>query len=432
VKLARLRLLSIACVTLAPLLIVATSSAATKAHAHPHAGSSSGDAPASLVIGKVLSPALLTSAGLSSSPVEDDGGASAEGAFTTQASLATTAGHLSLDLSSFPNVGEAKEAYQNLTSAPAGGAGEITEPLAGSGFVATTVGLDTYLRKGSQVLSIVGELSSAANSSLAQQKEQGTLGQSSIDAANASVQKVTQALATGLAAKISGNPVVNAASLTYFPPGSVNPCGVKASSLNNGDIHVSSQPVVSDTPPALECVYTFIGKSQGEPGTGQLAVYTLTDVQAAAAASPFTLKSAFAQTGPGGGGGSGNGGGGGGASGDSGSSGGGATNAVSSATDGPISANGTTSGEPDYTILDDLPKDGDVSKLLITLDDVASTYVVDRHHCTLEIAQMADDLIDEQAGHHVSAVSPAGQAIVQKIGDDIAAWCKQEAGGGDQ
>ena len=143
----------------------------------------------------------------------------------------------------------------------------------------------------------------------------------------------------------------------------MNPCSVRASSLSNGDIHVTSQPALSDTQPSLECVYTFTGRSAGEAGTGQLAVYTLTDRQASAAMPPTTVDAAFSGAG---------------------TSGGQTSGATSSATDGTLSANGTTSGEPDYAELATLTTPpNEVSRLLVRVSDEASSFRIDQYTAKL-------------------------------------------------
>lgn len=271
--------------------------------------------------------------------------------------------------------------------------------------------LSTYVRRGSEILSITGQLS-ATNNTLAQAKESGTLDQSTIDAANAAVQKDARTLASVIGHRLSGHPLPSG-TITYFPPGSVNPCSVRASSLNNGDIHVTSQPTLSDTPPALECVYTFTGKGAGEAGTGQLAVYTLTDRQASSAVPQTTVDAAFSGTG---------------------TSGGQTNGATSSATVGSLSANGTTSGEPDYSELATLTAPtGAVSKLLIKVSDEASSYFVDLHDCANEIGQMLIDMVkDANANGHsiISQLGPSAAAAAEdQLAKDIADWCSKVAAG---
>jgi hypothetical protein len=371
--------------------------------------SSSGNAPASLVIAKLLSPSVLRSAGLSASGVEDDGGAQQEGMFMTQAGTTTSAGTFLVDLATYQSNAAAKTVYKEFAIS----AGSTPRPLTGAGDQATTVNLNTYVRRGSQILTIKGQLSAAANTSLAQAKASGSLDQSTIDAANAAAQTAERTLATAVGHRLSGQPLSASGTVTYFPPGSVNPCSIRASSLNNGDIHVTSQPTVSDTPPSLECVYTFTGKSFGEPGTGQLAVYTLTDRQAAGAVPPTTVDAAFSATG---------------------GAGTQANGATSSATDGSLSANGTTAGEPNYAALATLTAPPDeVSKLLIRVSDQASSYRIDVSHCSHEIAIMFDDIIKEANANGrtvFSQLGPAGAAAAkQKVVNDILDWCDKEARG---
>ena len=174
--------------------------------------SSSGNAPASLVIAKLLTPTLLRSAGLSLSGVQDDGGADSDGTFATQANTPTSAGSYTLDLTTYPNAQVAKADYKQLASS-GGGTADL---LKGAGDQATSVNLSTYVRRGSQILSIMGQLSAATNTALAQAKENGTLDQSTIDAANATVQKDARTLATVIGHRLNGHPLPAWGAITYF------------------------------------------------------------------------------------------------------------------------------------------------------------------------------------------------------------------------
>jgi hypothetical protein len=369
------------------------------ASAHPADAQSRGTAPASFIIAKLMSRSALQGAGLSTSGIEDDGGASAEGVFTTRAKIVTPASDLTVDLATYGGTNQAKAAYHQATSAQSGPSTSLTN----AGDQATTINLNTYLRKGSQLLSVEGELPAAVNNAQAAAKENGTLSETAISAANTAVQKDARSLAVAIGKHLSGQSASGGDAVTYFPAGAVDPCTVPAMSLNHGDIRVTSQVALSDTPPSLQCVYTFTGHSVGEGGTGMLAVYTLTGEQAAGAVPPTTVQQAFS----------------GGASGGSG---------VSSATDGSVMAEGTTAGEVDDAVLIDAGATHTAASLLVRIQDQASSYVVDPKQCSKEIFAMFRDMAVEAKFHgqtldEILGSNPPTGSISGAIDD----WCNKLA-----
>jgi hypothetical protein len=364
----------------------------------PADAQSRGNAPASFIIAKLMALSALQGAGLSTNGIEDDGGATAEGVFTTQAKIVTPTSDLTVDLATYGGTTQAKAAYHQATSTQSGPSTSLTN----AGDQATTISLNTYLRKGSQVLSIEGGLPAAVNNAQAVAKENGTLSETAISAANTDVQKDARSLAVAIGKHLSGQPSSAGSALTYFPPGAVDPCTVPATSLNHGDIRVASQLALSDTPPSLQCVYTFTGHSVGEGGTGMLAVYTLTGEQAAGAVPPTTVQQAFS----------------GGASSGSG---------VSTATDGSVMAEGTTAGEVDDAVLLDAGATHTAASLLVRIQDQASSYVVDPKQCSKEIFAMFRDMVVEAKFHGQTLDEILPNPPTSSISGAIDDWCNQLA-----
>lgn len=373
----------------------------------PSGSASSPSAPTALVIAKLLPASALKAAGVAASAVEDDGGYPASGAFVSYARTATSSSNMSVALATYSAKSSAQQTYQQTLQAQAG----TSQPLSGAGDKAVSVGMTTYVLKGAQMLTVQGQLTKQASDALNAAKANGTLDPATIAAAQAAVTKDTRNLATAAAAKMSGATAANVATLTYIPVDAIDPCTVPAASLDNGDIHVTSQAVLSDSLPALECIYTFRGSKPGEGGTGLLALYTLTEPQAESAVLPTSVQGYFSAA-------------------PQGSSAGG-SQGYSTANEGPFIAEGTTKGEPDYVLADINPPPGAVSKLLIRIEDEASIYVIDKDHCEDEIGKMMGDLLNEAEmnGHTVSSIvgDSATMAAFQKVRQDIRAWCEQEA-----
>jgi hypothetical protein len=262
-------------------------------------------------------------------------------------------------------------------------------------------------------------MSAAAEKALENTKLNNTMTQATIDAANALPLHDAEAAARAITPKLTG--ATAAADLRYLPAGALDPCGVDPSKLNNDDIKVTSAPAISDIPSASECVYTFAGAQRGEPGTGQLAVYTLTTPQAAAAQPPTTPAAVYAKTvagyasrggyRPSGA-----------AAGDA---------PYGTATSGPLSMAGMTSGEPDFAMLaGPANASATTTGLMLRIWDYRSTYVIDQRHCYEEIRALFNELQREAAASDrtIDAIigAPAADAAREKLAGDIADWCRKQ------
>ena len=267
------------------------------------------------------------------------------------------------------------------------------------------------------MLVIAGQLGPAGVKSLDDAKLNGTISQALVDATNARPLKDAEAAAKAIAAKLTGATATD--NLTYLPAGALDPCGFDASKLNDGDIKVTSTPSLSDLSPMSECVYTFTGTKPGEGGTGRLALYTLTSAQAAAAQPATTPAAAYSTTIKG--------------YGSQGSAPGGGA-AYGTASSGPISMAGRTSGEPDFALLAG-PANANASThgLMLRVADFRSSYVIDKFHCADEIARLMGELVAEAEHAHGDVtlselLGPAGaDAAVHKVADDIEDWCTKQA-----
>lgn len=187
--------------------------------------------------------------------------------------------------------------------------------------------------------------------------------------------------------------------------GNLDPCAIALTGLPGG-VTVTHQSVSSDRPPSSECVYTFAGSQDGQPGTGQLAVYTLTAAQAATGVPATTPAAEFASIPR--------------------ASSAGGSQGYSSNGAGDFKVEGTTSGEPDYALL--FAPANASSAVLLRVEDQHSTYRVSLEYCYSEIANMFIELFKEAGGS--THLGPAAeQAALDQVRNDITDWCRQEAVG---
>lgn len=230
----------------------------------------------------------LAAAGLTVASVEDDGGVALGGLFASEARLVTGAGGYTADLSSYPDAATARTSYQQLVASLGG----TPTPLTGTGDRAAAVGMIVVVSKGAQVLEIEGRYSAAEQAKLDKLKATGGADLvPAVKSATEVVREQAERIARVAAEVVDGRPLPTGSTpLTYLPANALDPCSVPAESLDHDDITVTSAPAISDQPPALECRYTFAGsKGYGEPGTGVLAVYTLSAAQAQVAAPSTTV-----------------------------------------------------------------------------------------------------------------------------------------------
>jgi hypothetical protein len=361
-------------------------------------------APAQLLIANVLTSRVIGSAGLGSAHVEDDGGAESSGSFRSQARTTAADGNtLTVQLASYSNVGSARTSYNELFAGQPG-----ASAIKGAGYTGEVAGDSAFALKGSQVLSIQGQLGAAAQQQLDQEKETGAPLSSSVVA---STGKDAAALAAALAPKLTGQ-ATRATNLVSIPKGAMNPCSVPASSLHYGSIQVTSQPTLSDSPPALECIYTFTGTGSGEPGTGMLAVYTLTQTQAQAAVPPTTAKAFLASIPQDTAGGSAQ---------------------FQTATSGNSEAEGTVSGEPDFLLglnVDD--PDATDPELVVQVHDDESSFDENTDACSDEVHIIERLVTDEeqQEASGKKAEERYAREAAKRLAEEDDKFCDEDAGGG--
>ena len=363
----------------------------------------SATAPAPLVIADAITAGILESARLGTTHVENDGGFESSGSFTSRARTAAADGNtLTVQLTTYPNARSAKSLYREDFAGQPG-----ASAIKGAGYKGEDADNYAFALKGSQVLSIQGQLGSAGQQQLEQEKESGSSISSSVAA---SASKDAAALAAALAPKLTGQ-ATRATNLVSIPKGGINPCAVPASSLHHGSIQVTSQPTLSDSPPALECVYTFTGSRSGEPGTGMLAVYTLTQTQARGAVPPTTAKAFFTSVPQDTAGGSAQ---------------------FQTATSGNSEAEGTVSGEPDFLVglnIDD-PNATD-PELVVQLDDVESSFEEDQDSCSDEVHIIFRLVTDEeqQEASGKKAEERYERENEERLAEDEEKFCDEDAGG---
>ncbi len=338
----------------------------------------------------------MTSAGLEG--VQDNGGVSGQFGFSSEASVTTANGTVTAMLISYGSVADAASAFSLFV--PSSDTPPVT--LHGLGDQATSVGSTVVVRKGAQVLNASIRMSKAAEDQLDLAKENGAtfaaVSKSLTEKSNRALLAATKTIAV----KLSG--ATGSTDLTYLPAGALDPCGVDPTKLESGDIKVTSAPMFSDTLPMSACVYTFAGAKSGEPGTGQLTLYTLTTAQGAAAIPPVTPAREYASTltsynseATGGGGG------------------GGGAGGVGSVTDGPFSSAAVKNSETDFALLAQLPE-SDGGNIIIRISSFRSSYVVEAHYCFQEIVRMYnEELAKVNAG-------PVGDVTKARIAD----WCQAE------
>ena len=360
-------------------------------------------APGALIAARLVTAAQASSAmGVQLPGIEDDGGVSQPGGpFISQARTLTPAASLTVSLATFGAAGDAQQRYAQLV--PPATTSPAPEQVPSVGDRATTTATGVMVLKGAQLLTVGMTLPKAVDDRLAQAKITGSLDPATLAAANEAMLHDATSLARVMGDKLTGQAV--SGSISYLPSGAADPCAVPAASLNHGDIHVTSQPVVSDAPPALECVYIFTGSREGEPGTGELATYALTSPQAQAAVPPTTVAAVYGSS-------------------TSGSSSGGSA-VYSSGVSGDIQASGTTQGEPDYLLMYDGPAS---PNLMVRVSDEHSSYFVDRDDCAREIAKLADQLFPAAYAETKATLgAPAEQAALRDMSNKIIDWCTKAA-----
>ncbi len=247
-------------------------------------------APDSLIVAHLASASALRRAGFAATGVEDDGGAQSGTIFSSQAQTADADSLLVLDLTTYASAAEATTGYRQSTmSQPS------TTTLPNTGDRAVLAGTDAYVVVGSQVLSITGRLSQAAQDELNHLKATGKLDFSKPFPATQALAGTVRKVAAALAKTMSRDATTAGATYTYTPADAVDPCATSPASLSRNGIDVTSQHVASDAPPASECVYTFTATHGAEPSVPQLAVYTLTGLQATHAVPVTTVPAFFSK-----------------------------------------------------------------------------------------------------------------------------------------
>ncbi len=379
------------------------SSATTATKGSTPAGNASSRAPDTIVVATLLAPAKLSGSGVSLSAVEDDGGTSTSQGFISVAQVATAHATAVVTLDTYASPDAAVAAYQQFSAnAASAGATAAAQPIAGAGDQAIAAGTAAYARKGAQVLSVVGKITAADQDALNQAKATGKLDPGTIATYTAAAAALAKRVLTAVAPNLTGA-TVPSANLTYVPKNAIDPCTVPASSLDHGDIHVTSQPVGSDSPPAMECIYSFNGSRAQEPGTGQLAVYTLTEAQAESAVPATTVDQVFAAIpqqsvmGP---------------------------QAYNTSSDANLQAEATDRGELDSVFDADIkgPQTA-VGKLLVRIRDEASSYVVDKEDCRRELAKLFGTTFDDPLQQIRKDDPEAYHYFLGKIADKINDWC---------
>jgi hypothetical protein len=260
--------LATASVSLVTLAVPTASAAASQA------------APKSLVAARLATASALSAAGVPASGIQDDGGAQTPEAFSSQVEVMSKDGTpLTITLATYASSADARSAYSASASSGA-------TPLPGVGDRAATSGNDSYVLKGSQVLTVEAKLSAAAVQQEVQAKEQGGAIPANLGAAAAAD---ATAVAKGLGTKLTGTAAKPSASYHELPAGAVDPCATAASAVASalGVQHVTSQEVLTDTPPAQECQYSS--------SAGTFDLYTITAAQAAAAVPPTTVAAVIAR-----------------------------------------------------------------------------------------------------------------------------------------
>ena len=338
--------------------------------------------------------------------MEDDGAIYQGGTFTSQAVTLTPATKLTIDLTTYDNHVDAQRGYSELI--PPQDSSPAPQTLAGVGDKAIRSATGVLVLKKAQVLTVRMEPSQASNDKLDQAKSAA----SSFDAVQSEVNDAmlhdTQTVAEVIAQKMTGQGISRPVS--YLPHGAIDPCVVKATSLNSRDIHVTSQPVMSESAPALECVYTFAGSRTGEAGTGQLVTFTLSGAQAATAVPASTVQTFYGNA-------------------VAGSSSGGRAG-YSSNGSGAFQASGTTQGEPDYLVVFNGPTSA-VTKgvILLRIEDYHSSFLLVSQDCASLIEKMFIQMLESSTERNASAYY-SRNAFRERFGviiNNLDGWCKMDA-----
>lgn len=240
--------------------------------------------PAALVAAfLVMYGAKLDIGGVPVTSVEDDGGVASSDGLSTQAVLrvATSGDLVTLVLQTLSDPAAARSAYASSGSTgmtPVTGVGDAAS-LGPSGF---------DVLDGSQVLSVRAELGPAGVAAETKAKLAGRTPPASL---YASLSRETTAIGRAAAGRLDGRGVdPQSVADGYVPATGVDPCTTPVSDLESDGVTVERQRVMSDSSPALECLYQFSGPAAPIPS---LAVYTLTALQAVTAATPTTPDAYF-------------------------------------------------------------------------------------------------------------------------------------------
>lgn len=239
--------------------------------------------PAAFIAADLLSlkagPTTLTG-------VEDDAGTSTGGALVTQARVSVSSGDVfTVTLMNNPSPSAAMTAYTGLLPAGATAVHGIGDDAA-----ANADGL--IARRGSQVLTVNGSLDGPVYQKVLTKVASSGNKDLLIPLENA-LSAETLDIGKAAAARLTGAPAPPAViAAGYLPVDAVDPCATPASELAVDGLSATSTRVISDSPPTLECLYQFGGSGSAQPAVPELAVYTLTIVEAELAV-PRTTPDAF-------------------------------------------------------------------------------------------------------------------------------------------
>jgi hypothetical protein len=245
------------------------------------AGSTSGAASASLPSAPVNLTALPLlkgvnlGAALGSAVIgyQDDGGYPAiypNVSFISQAETATNLTRLVVTLQTFGSTGDAATAYQQATKAAA--------PLTGLGDMAAyTTGVPLTVLKGSQVLTVSPNATSAGNDYIAEQDK-------STESIASIYDKPALAAAAAIAPKLTGTSVSK--QYVQIAEGGVDPCVLSTTTLAKDlATTVTATYGKSETAPRMQCTYAV--------GTRRYLLQTYTSTQASNAIPATTVQAQF-------------------------------------------------------------------------------------------------------------------------------------------